>query len=140
MTYAEKLQDPRWQKKRLEILERDKFKCQLCLDTNTTLHIHHKKYNGSPWESPNEDLITYCKHCHLFIEENNSESELVRTTKTILKNGDVILYAIFFVDSDKEYFTDVYYIKKGNELSYWYTLWLDIAEVLIRMANKHKNG
>lgn len=64
MTYAEKLQDPRWQKKRLEILERDNWRCQLCNDDKSTLHIHHQKYKGEPWDAPNTYLITYCKHCH----------------------------------------------------------------------------
>ena len=34
MGYSEKLKDPRWQKKRLEILERDNFRCQYCGDKN----------------------------------------------------------------------------------------------------------
>ena len=46
MEYAEKLKDPRWQKKRLEILERDAWVCQKCFDTKSTLHVHHRIYNG----------------------------------------------------------------------------------------------
>ena len=38
----EKYKDPRWQKKRLKILERDKWACQLCDGKEKTLHIHHK--------------------------------------------------------------------------------------------------
>jgi hypothetical protein len=68
MTYSEKLRDPRWQKKRLEILNRDCFECVLCGDKETELHIHHKKYNGDPWEAKDEDLQVLCKHCHLLIE------------------------------------------------------------------------
>jgi len=64
MEYTERLTDPRWQKKRLEILNRDNWTCQTCSDTKTTLAIHHKKYVGLPWDSPNNDLITVCKHCH----------------------------------------------------------------------------
>lgn len=67
MTYSEKLKHPKWQKKRLEILQRDKFKCKLCFDTETELHIHHSKYTKEPWDAPSKDLITYCKHCHLLI-------------------------------------------------------------------------
>ena len=65
-TYAEKLKDPRWQKKRLEILKRDKFKCQCCLSKNKMLHIHHKNYlsNSEPWEIPGKYLITLCFECH----------------------------------------------------------------------------
>ena len=40
-TYSQKLRDPKWQKKRLEVLQRDEFCCQLCNDKETELHIHH---------------------------------------------------------------------------------------------------
>lgn len=66
--YKEKLLDPRWQKKRLLIFNRDKFTCQLCGDNKNTLHVHHKKYYGEPWDVGNLDLITLCCHCHLLIE------------------------------------------------------------------------
>ena len=66
MEYSEKLKDPRWQKKRLEILERDDWRCQKCLDGNTTLHVHHRKYlpNSDPWDYPDHLLITLCENCH----------------------------------------------------------------------------
>lgn len=64
MTYAEKLKDPRWQKKRLKILERDEWTCQLCGDDKTTLNVHHKKYTGEPYEAKDDDLITFCERCH----------------------------------------------------------------------------
>ena len=64
MKYSEKLKDPRWQKKRLEILERDKFTCKECGDTKTTLHVHHEAYKGNPWEADNDSLKTICEHCH----------------------------------------------------------------------------
>lgn len=65
-TYAKLLRDPRWQRKRLEVMERDDFQCQRCDATNKTLNVHHKKYlpGRSPWEYPNELLITYCEDCH----------------------------------------------------------------------------
>ena len=68
MTYAEKLKDPRWQKKRLLILKRDDFACQLCGDKETTLHVHHLSYGANPWDSRNKNLITYCEHCHSVVE------------------------------------------------------------------------
>lgn len=71
MTYAEKLKDPRWQKKRLEILQRDDFVCQYCGSEKVTLHVHHFIYNGNPWEASNDDLITVCEDCHYLIEINN---------------------------------------------------------------------
>lgn len=75
MNYSEKLKHPKWQKKRLEILNRDNFTCTLCGDTETELHVHHLKYTGSnPENSPNEDLETLCKICHL-VKTNESESK-----------------------------------------------------------------
>lgn len=69
MTYSDKLKDPRWQKKRLKILERDNWRCQYCNDNKNTLHIHHFSYCDEPWESEDIELITTCEICHLIIEE-----------------------------------------------------------------------
>lgn len=76
-TYAEKLKSPKWQKKRLEILSRDKFTCQKCKDTETTLHVHHKKYikGKEPWDYPNEILTTLCDSCHELTHLNLSNIE-----------------------------------------------------------------
>lgn len=70
MTYAEKLKDPRWQKKRLEILDRDDFTCTLCGSKKDTLHVHHHfyKYNSDPWDYPNDALETHCQYCHRIVE------------------------------------------------------------------------
>jgi 5-methylcytosine-specific restriction endonuclease McrA len=65
-TYQKKLLDPRWQKKRLEILERDDFMCQVCGDTKKTLIVHHKNYypNNDPWDYVDTNFITLCNKCH----------------------------------------------------------------------------
>lgn len=66
MTYKEKLLDPRWQKKRLEILERDNWTCGHCGDTETTLHVHHFYYEKGkdPWEIDDYGLMAVCADCH----------------------------------------------------------------------------
>lgn len=70
ISYSEKLRNPLWQKKRLDILNRDNFTCQVCSDTETELHIHHKEYiNGrKPWEYEDDNFQTLCKHCHVITE------------------------------------------------------------------------
>ncbi len=70
MTYSEKLKDPRWQKKRLEIMNRDDFKCVYCNNNELTLHVHHLRYSKEPWNINNDYLITLCENCH--DEEHNS--------------------------------------------------------------------
>ena len=64
MKYSEKLRDPRWQKKRLEIMQRDNFTCMACGDKESTLNLHHKEYHGDPWEAPDVSLETLCETCH----------------------------------------------------------------------------
>lgn len=75
-TYAEKLKDPRWQKKRLEILQRDNWQCSCCLDEEQTLHVHHFQYENNPWDSNEIDLITLCESCHHIITFCEKEYEL----------------------------------------------------------------
>lgn len=85
MTYIEKLKDPRWQRKRLEILNRDDFTCQMCDDKETMLHVHHTYYeNGlEPWEYPNESLRTLCSNCHKYetIDLKEASQELILILK-----------------------------------------------------------
>lgn len=96
MNYAKKLRDPRWQKKRLEILSRDHFTCNICADTETELHIHHKQYydNYEPWEYDDEDLVTLCKHCHALTEELKKTD---RVPVIVVKTKYNDLTATFFI-------------------------------------------
>jgi hypothetical protein len=73
--YLSKLKDPRWQKKRLEILDRDSFECKFCGDSTSTLHVHHLKYQGEPWEIESQYLITLCESCHEAETSNRAASE-----------------------------------------------------------------
>jgi hypothetical protein len=70
-TYQEQLKDPRWQKKRLQVLERDNWTCTACKATDKTLHIDHLCYvpDESPWETPLAHLQTLCETCHAEITQ-----------------------------------------------------------------------
>lgn len=76
-TYYQKLKDPRWQRRRLQIFERDEFKCRSCgcgIDESpesVQLHVHHLRYekNTDPWDYPSGDLLTLCNDCHECAEE-----------------------------------------------------------------------
>lgn len=65
-TYSEKLRDPRWQRKRLEIFQRDSFACRSCGSTSMELQVHHRFYlrGLEPWEYDNDALATLCRPCH----------------------------------------------------------------------------
>lgn len=85
MKYSEKFKDPRWQKKRLEILERDGFACRLCCDSENTLNAHHLYYinSRSPWEYPNSSIITLCEECHK--EEHDSDETIIDRVSSIIE-------------------------------------------------------
>lgn len=74
-TYKEKLKDPRWQKMRLKVFERDEWYCARCGDSKSTLHVHHRYYlpNADPWDYPMEALVTLCENCHNDEQELKSE-------------------------------------------------------------------
>ncbi len=68
-SYAELLKDPRWQKKRLEVFERDKWKCVLCecsINDEKTFHVHHWWYDRGvlPWDYIDGCYSTLCEPCH----------------------------------------------------------------------------
>jgi hypothetical protein len=75
-SYAEKLKDPRWQKKRLEALSNADFCCEACCDSTSTLHVHHKQYfkGREPWEYDVEQLGVLCESCHA---EHHSSDDLL---------------------------------------------------------------
>lgn len=62
--YAEKLRDPRWQRLRLEVMQRDGFTCCRCRSANKILNVNHLVYSGEPWDAPIEALETLCEVCH----------------------------------------------------------------------------
>ncbi len=66
MTYQEQLKDPRWQRKRLEVLTRADWTCERCKEKTKTLHVHHQYYISKrlPWEYPPFCFQCLCVDCH----------------------------------------------------------------------------
>jgi len=96
MKYSDKLKDPRWQKKRLKILERDDWTCQCCGDKSSTLHVHHLKYSpGNPWDINENYLITLCEDCHE--NEHQIRDEYESTLLDSLKYNGFIADEVFML-------------------------------------------
>ena len=74
--YFEKLRDPRWQRKRLEVMQRADFSCESCGTTEVTLNVHHRLYRkgADPWEYALTELACLCEKCHR--DEHTSREEL----------------------------------------------------------------
>lgn len=65
-SYSEKFKDPRWQKKRLEVLEAKNWSCENCGAKEETLHVHHGHYEKgrNPWDYKDFVFHVYCDVCH----------------------------------------------------------------------------
>lgn len=142
MSYAEKLKDPRWQRKRLEILNRDNFRCRCCGDDTTTLNVHHKSYFGEPWEAPNKSLVTLCEPCHK--EESESINVKIKECISELKHNGFTsdsfskLSNVFKTDRGWDYYEPVFDILKMaiDDDAIWGTLHELYFE---RLSKRHAN-
>ncbi len=72
MTYQEQLRDPRWQRRRLQILNAADFKCEDC-------EAHHCCYIRGlmAWEYGIELLMCVCDSCHV---ERQSKEDAIRVS------------------------------------------------------------
>ena len=77
-TYSMKLKDPRWQKRRLEVFNRDDWTCQECGSKTKTLNVHHKSYiyGLEPWEYEDDYLVTVCEVCHSMLSLKDELPEI----------------------------------------------------------------
>jgi len=102
MDYKEQIKSPKWQRRRLEILQRDDFTCQICGCKDKMLHVHHTAYerNKMIWEYPDEMLITMCNECHS-LEHNmdNLITKLLYMIKTRGVTNHEIITLLDFIDT-----------------------------------------
>lgn len=70
LTYAEKLRDVRWKRRRDDLLRRSNYTCCECCEPLTTgtmdLQVHHVVYITAldPWDYPDELLVVVCDWHH----------------------------------------------------------------------------
>lgn len=71
MTYVQKLKDPRWQKKRLEVLSRDNFTCQHCGKSELPICVHHLALvrDSEIWDLSTDYFVSLCENCHLLEQD-----------------------------------------------------------------------
>lgn len=66
ISYRDLLRDPRWQKRRLEVLQAADWRCSRCRSHKTNLQVHHRRYIRGlmPWDYTDEQLVVLCDDCH----------------------------------------------------------------------------
>jgi hypothetical protein len=101
--YSERLKDPRWQKLRLEVMQRDGFQCSECTRNDVHLNVHHKRYQRghAPWEYPSDELVTLCEVCHEAVHRIKDESSLL-IHQLKLRNYEGIIAALRRAAADQQ--------------------------------------
>lgn len=74
LSWAELLQDPRWEAVRESVLARDGHSCLTCGSTDR-LQVHHGyyEYGLPPWAYDHESLWTLCEDCHRLADTDRRE-------------------------------------------------------------------
>lgn len=85
-SYYEQLKDPRWQKKRLEIMNRANFKCEECGDSENMLSVH--AFRSSIYKNIAKLSVRDLDHMAVALNidrelENNSENINIEIVKKI---------------------------------------------------------
>ncbi len=85
--FSAQYKSPLWQKKRLEILERDGFRCLSCGSKDKQLHVHHCNYykGEAVYESLPQLLVTLCEDCHR--EAHEIKSRISHWSGCVLANS-----------------------------------------------------
>ena len=148
MKYADQIKDPRWQKKRLEILKRDEFTCQQCGNKELTLHVHHKHYNKGAkiWEYENWELTTLCENCH---SEKHNKKEIINNFFLVdTKYSEIVELLSYYDKGDCDSLVfllhEVKYHKENEEFEYkdfWFKIFdsfnADYYNELLKICNTH---
>jgi hypothetical protein len=104
-SYSEKLKDPRWQKKRLEVMERAGFACESCGNKTETLHIHHGYYERklNPWDYDAYTLHCLCGTCHQSVQEALEEIHklIAGVDPVTITNRDLVQIANAAIAGDR---------------------------------------
>lgn len=92
MTYQQQIKDPRWQKKRLEVLELNSFTCVNCGSDDKELHVHHPLYRRGAmiWEYEATELQSLCNECHK--QEHALDEKIRKALSVCREKGRVLGY------------------------------------------------
>lgn len=97
--YSDKLKNPKWQKKRLEVLNLHGFKCEKCGCEDKELHVHHRFYikGREVWQYDNDVFQVLCCDCHE--KEHSKEKESVSIVEVVPKRFKKLIDLLIECDS-----------------------------------------
>lgn len=86
LTYREQLQHPRWQRRRLAVLQAADFQCEECGSGEKTLNVHHVHYmlGTMLWDYPLALLECLREGCHK--ERQKVQQTILLNVATVLRD------------------------------------------------------
>ena len=114
--YWELLKDPRWQRKRLEVMERADFRCEDCHKKDKTLTVHHTYYEFGldPWDYPTKHLRCLCEDCHKIAQFQYKQIKRLLGDMSPHTTERLLLYATALAATDPRQDGDGYEFQFDN--------------------------
>jgi hypothetical protein len=139
-SYRSQYLDPRWQKKRLEVMESTSFKCESCDSETNTLNVHHKQYipNRDVWDYRRDQFLVLCEDCHeAYHSEFDWLNEVIGSVdpKNLSRKGMAAFLAGWAgVEIDLDEFSDLhqYIFRQGQSFAYQSDALIDLYEKVRR--------
>jgi hypothetical protein len=125
MEWKDQYRHPNWQRKRLEALEAADYTCQRCYDTETQLHVHHKRYvkGRLVWEYGLDELDVLCVSCHDETHRNKGDLAEILTAVSSSDIPKVSGLLAGFLDADSK----ASFLSDYDEMVYSKSLAIGIA-------------
>ncbi len=146
-TFKKQYESPKWQKKRLEVLELSNYTCEECGDKETQLHVHHVRYikGRKVWEYHTDALQCLCKNCHQK-RHDTKEHKVVEYFRDAFNNEGfcktkISAYSLYDILNDKELRNDIFeflHIISCDETRYLLTHFNQIAHKVFNETSKIK--
>ncbi len=109
LNYWQKLQDPRWQQKRLQVMSNQGWRCQKCGATEHSgipFTVHHRYYvsKREPWNYPSGCYVLLCDPCH---ENDHSSPDEEKGWESIIdvlgaSDEQYFAFADFLIDVSRD--------------------------------------
>lgn len=107
-SYSDKLKSPKWQKKRLDILNLRGFKCEVCGDEENQIQVHHRFYlkGREPWQYDNDVFQVLCEKCHENSHKKDVEIRNIEVEVLPQKYADLCNHLSMFPENEIEKLSD----------------------------------
>ena len=90
MAYSDDIKSGKWQRLRLEVMQRDQFRCRACKCENN-LNVHHLYYESDKhiYDYEIESLVTLCENCHSKLHKDLAKVSGIVAFKVLVGDMDL---------------------------------------------------